>query len=192
MPRFLPVSLSTLAVLASACGDTHAPANSDDTELPGPQLSVVTFGITRIGTVEESNHAVAINDFGQVAGTATIGTELLAQAFLWTNGTKQWLAGENATIQTVAADVNAFGTVAGRVTEPGAAATWQNGTLSRLSSLFTEGGLLQLPKGALTAIVVGCKGDIAAVQRLVDEHAKGLPVKRAVRVAHRYEVAIKG
>jgi hypothetical protein len=59
-------------------------------------------------------------------------------------------------------------------------------------ALFTEGGLLQLPKGALTAIVVGCKGDIAAVQRLVDEHAKGLPVKRAVRVAYRYEVAIEG
>lgn len=59
-------------------------------------------------------------------------------------------------------------------------------------TLFTEGGLLQLPKAALTAIVVGCKGDVAAVQRLVDEHAKGLPVKRAVRVAHRYEVAIEG
>jgi hypothetical protein len=58
-------------------------------------------------------------------------------------------------------------------------------------TLFTEGGLLQLPKGALTAIVVGCKGDAGAVQRLVDEHAKGLPVKRAVRVPHRYEVIIE-
>lgn len=44
----------------------------------------------------------------------------------------------------------------------------------------------------MTAIVVGCNGDTAAVLRLVDEHAKGLPVKRAVRAAHRYEVTIEG
>jgi hypothetical protein len=71
------------------------------------------------------------------------------------------------------------------VTQERAAANTQD-------TLFTDGGLLQLPQGALTAIVVGCKGDVAAVQRLVDEHAAGLPVKRAVRLAHRYKVAIEG
>jgi hypothetical protein len=70
--------------------------------------------------------------------------------------------------------------------------TQERAAANTQGTLFTEGGLLKLPKGALTAIVVGCKGDTADVQRLVDEHAKGLPVKRAVRVAHRYEVTIEG
>ena len=139
MPRFLTASLTALGIVAAACADAHSPAVDEDAEVSGPELSVVTFGITRVGADNESNRAAAINDLGQVAGTATIGTELIAQAFLWTNGTKQWLPGESGT-ESVAADVNAFGVVAGLVTEPGAAAIWNNGPVVRLSSPFTEGG----------------------------------------------------
>ena len=141
MPRFLPAALCASALLlAMACGDAHSPAVDEHADPSGPQLSVVTFGITRIGAAGESNLAVAINDLGQVAGTAIIGADLVAQAFLWTNGTKEWLLGEDATVQSVASDVNAFGIVAGAVIDPGGPAIWSNGTLVRLGSPFTEGG----------------------------------------------------
>jgi len=58
-------------------------------------------------------------------------------------------------------------------------------------TLLTDNSFLQLPKGALIGVIVGCQADVEAVRRVVDAHAPGLPVKRAVRVPNRYEVLIQ-
>ena len=58
-------------------------------------------------------------------------------------------------------------------------------------TLMTDKDFLQLPEGALRSVIVGCQGDVETVQRIVDEHAPGLPVRRSVRVPNRYEVVIE-
>jgi hypothetical protein len=57
--------------------------------------------------------------------------------------------------------------------------------------LLLRKGFLGLPPGALLSVIVGCQGDEAAVKRIVDKCAPGLPVKRAIRSANRYQLAIE-
>lgn len=57
-------------------------------------------------------------------------------------------------------------------------------------TLLTDGGMLQLPAGALTAIIVGCQGDLAAVRSIVQECSSAVQVRQAQRVPNRYAVAV--
>lgn len=59
-------------------------------------------------------------------------------------------------------------------------------------TLLTDGGFLQYPQGALTAIIVGCGGNVGVVQELVQRIAPGIPVKRATKVPNRYELKLEG
>lgn len=58
-------------------------------------------------------------------------------------------------------------------------------------TLITDKGLLKLPKGALTSVIVGCQGDYEKVRRLVLAYAPNVKVKRAVRVRNRYALNIE-
>ena len=56
--------------------------------------------------------------------------------------------------------------------------------------LTLHGDCFVLPFGALKAVIVGCNGDYDAVRRVVKDNAPALPVKRAVRTANHYRLAI--
>lgn len=58
-------------------------------------------------------------------------------------------------------------------------------------TLMTDKNMLQLPRGALSAVIVGCQADFEQVQRVVSETAAEVKVKRAVRVPNRYEIRIE-
>ena len=58
-------------------------------------------------------------------------------------------------------------------------------------TLTTEDSLLQIPEGALTAVIVGCQGDFDKVNAMVRQLAPGVKVKRAVRVPNRYQIRIE-
>ena len=58
-------------------------------------------------------------------------------------------------------------------------------------TLMTDNGMLRLPQGALTAVIVGCQGDFDKINALVHRAAPDVKVKRAIRVPNRYEICIK-
>jgi hypothetical protein len=58
-------------------------------------------------------------------------------------------------------------------------------------TLMTDDSYLQLPDGALTAVIVGCQGDYDAVKAIVDEAKATVVVRRAVRVPNRYALLIE-
>jgi hypothetical protein len=60
------------------------------------------------------------------------------------------------------------------------------------ATLMTDKGFLQLPKGALVSVIVGCQGDYEKVSKLVQALAPDVKVKRAVRVQNRYALNIEG
>ena len=63
---------------------------------------------------------------------------------------------------------------------------------SRESPLMLHGDFVLLPKGALTAIIVGCQSsDYTNIQKIVETYCPWIPVKRAVRVANRYQITIQ-
>jgi hypothetical protein len=64
--------------------------------------------------------------------------------------------------------------------------------IAEADTLMTDGGMLKLPPGALSGIIVGCQGDFPAVQAMVAECAPTLKVMRAQRMPNRYEIAISG
>jgi len=57
--------------------------------------------------------------------------------------------------------------------------------------LLLRNGFLTLPPAALLSLIVGCQGDEAAVKKIVNKYAPDLPVKRAIRSANRYQLAIE-
>jgi hypothetical protein len=57
-------------------------------------------------------------------------------------------------------------------------------------TLMTDNNFLKLPETALLSVIVGCQGDYDLVRALVSQAAPGLAVKRARRVANRYELQI--
>ena len=60
-------------------------------------------------------------------------------------------------------------------------------------SLTSENDLLALPAAALTALIIGARcseADASSIKALVEEHAPGLMVKRAVCAPHKYDVSI--
>ena len=59
-------------------------------------------------------------------------------------------------------------------------------------TLMTDNSLLQLPAGALRAVVTGCRGDHDVVRNLVQRVAPQVLVRRAVMVPNRYELVIEG
>jgi len=59
-------------------------------------------------------------------------------------------------------------------------------------TLMTDKGLLQLSKGTLVSVIVGCQGDYEKVSTLVQAHAPDVKVKRALRVKNRYALKIQG
>ncbi|MBI4190943.1 MAG: DUF2971 domain-containing protein [Betaproteobacteria bacterium] len=64
--------------------------------------------------------------------------------------------------------------------------------IEHADTLITDDSFLQLPDGALTAIIVGCQGPYDEVRRIVNENAPTVKVKRAVRVSNRYKIVIEG
>lgn len=62
-----------------------------------------------------------------------------------------------------------------------------NGT----DTLMTDNNLLNLPKGALMSVIVGCQCDHEKVAALVKATAPDVKVRRAVRVPNRYELRIE-
>lgn len=63
--------------------------------------------------------------------------------------------------------------------------------IEHADTLITDDSFLQLPNGALTAIIVGCQGAYSEVKRIVEENAPNVMVKHAVRVPNRYELVIE-
>lgn len=59
-------------------------------------------------------------------------------------------------------------------------------------TLMTDNSLLQLPAGALRAVITGCQKDHDSVRTLVQQVAPQVRVRRAVRVPNRYELTIEG
>lgn len=57
-------------------------------------------------------------------------------------------------------------------------------------SLLSDGNFLQFPKGALTSIITGCQSDHERIHDLVKSVDPTVNVKRAVRVANRFELSI--
>jgi hypothetical protein len=58
-------------------------------------------------------------------------------------------------------------------------------------TLMATAGFLQLPAGALQAVIVGCQGDYAAVKEVVAQCKVDIPVLRARRIEHRYSLEIE-
>jgi hypothetical protein len=56
---------------------------------------------------------------------------------------------------------------------------------------ITNLDFLPLAPEALTAVIAGCQADFDKIKALVDKHAPGLPVKRAVRATKAYSLSIE-
>lgn len=67
---------------------------------------------------------------------------------------------------------------------------WTVGEGSPSPYLSPQGNFLALPDGALTSIIAGCVADYDAIRAIVDAHMPSLPVKRAVKVDHKFELQI--
>ena len=59
-------------------------------------------------------------------------------------------------------------------------------------TLMTYNSFLQLPEGALRAVVTGCQANHDLVRQLVEQFAPQVQVRRATRVPNRYELSIEG
>jgi hypothetical protein len=57
-------------------------------------------------------------------------------------------------------------------------------------TLMTDSNFLQLPKSALTAIIVGCQGPFEAVRNIVAQIQPALQVSKAIRVPNRFKLQI--
>ena len=57
--------------------------------------------------------------------------------------------------------------------------------------LVTDNGVLQLPEGAISSVIVGCKGDFEEVKALVGQFASNVKVKHALQVDSRYAIRIE-
>jgi hypothetical protein len=62
----------------------------------------------------------------------------------------------------------------------------EEGVATPHDTLRTHNGQLQLPAGALTAIIVGCQGDFARVQQLVKDCGADVAVRRTRKIDDRY------
>jgi hypothetical protein len=56
--------------------------------------------------------------------------------------------------------------------------------------LTSTNGMIDLPNGALKAIIVGCEGDFDHIQQFVTAINPTLEVKRALRIPNKYELTI--
>lgn len=56
---------------------------------------------------------------------------------------------------------------------------------------ITTNDFLPLPPGTLTGIIAGCRANVDEIKVLVNKHAPGLPVKRAVQAPDRYSLSIQ-
>jgi len=59
-------------------------------------------------------------------------------------------------------------------------------------TLMTDQSFLQLPLGALRAVIVGCQAEYDRIRSLVAHIAPEVLVKRAVRIPNRYQLEIAG
>lgn len=56
---------------------------------------------------------------------------------------------------------------------------------------FDPNGLLTLPKGAISSIIVGCDGPYEKIRKLVLKYAPEIKVKRAVKIPNKYAISIQ-
>jgi hypothetical protein len=56
---------------------------------------------------------------------------------------------------------------------------------------ITHNDFLSLPAGALTAVIAGCRANFDEIKALMEKHAPGMPVKRAVQASDRYSLSIQ-
>lgn len=66
----------------------------------------------------------------------------------------------------------------------------RDGTIDPTFSLATEGNFLNLPTGAITAVIAGSRAKIDTIREIVQKVAPGLPVKRAVQRPYEYHLDI--
>ena len=71
---------------------------------------------------------------------------------------------------------------------------YQCGPFDEVSNALpvTNDDFLALSRGALTAVIAGCRANIDEIQGLVERCAPGLPVRRAVQAPDRYSLSIQG
>lgn len=57
-------------------------------------------------------------------------------------------------------------------------------------SLITKNNYLELPKGTIKSIIVGCRGNYEVVKTLVDKYDPTIQVKRAILIPNEYKIEI--
>ena len=57
---------------------------------------------------------------------------------------------------------------------------------------ITDKDFLQLPLGALTAVIAGCNADLTTVDSIVRQHAPNVQVKTCVRAHNKYSLSVEG
>jgi hypothetical protein len=62
---------------------------------------------------------------------------------------------------------------------------------SDADTLMTDNSFLQLPSGALRAVITGCQSDHDSIRTMVQQAAPGVRVRRAVKVPNRFELSIE-
>ena len=68
----------------------------------------------------------------------------------------------------------------------------ERGAMNVEGTLVTDNNFLQLPVGALQAVIAGCQAEYNKIHKLVSDIAPQVIVKRAMRVQNRYQLAIVG
>jgi hypothetical protein len=66
----------------------------------------------------------------------------------------------------------------------------RDGALDPTFSLATNGTFLELPQGAITAVIVGSRAKLDTVREIIQKVVPGLPVKRAVQGADEFHLDI--
>jgi hypothetical protein len=67
---------------------------------------------------------------------------------------------------------------------------FERSTVQTSGVLSTDSCMLQLPPGAISAVLVGCRGDYNVIRDLVKRVAPEVKVKRAVKIQQRFDLKI--
>jgi probable HAF family extracellular repeat protein len=105
--------------------------------------------------------ANAINDAGEIVGTALFPNQMAPHAYLWKNGVAEDLGTVNGDCFSEAFAINSRGQVVGQsfscITNTGRTFLWDNGTMIDLNTFVPPGSGLQL----VEAVAINDRGEIA-------------------------------
>jgi probable HAF family extracellular repeat protein len=163
-----PVNGLNDAGQAVGAANTLYPNSAASSERFGPQHAFLSSGgkATDLGTLGgSSSAAMAINNAGQVVGTASA-ADGTSHAFLYSNGKMTDLGAVSGSSTTVATAINASGLIVGYGTNAqnnqGSAFLYSNGTMTNLGSL-TGASLTQALGVNSAGIIIGTSGGNAFV-----------------------------